>query len=189
MLDLALLNQGLHRARHVLDRHVRVNAVLVEEVEGLDPEPLQRTLGDLPDVLWSTIQTRLLSLGAELETEFGGDDHFAFEWGEGFAHEFFVREWAVRFSRIEERDAALNGRPKKRDHLLLVCRRTVAKAHSHTAEPASRDFQTALSKFALFHSRILSLISRFLRWPQVWLGLSTINSQPSTSPILLITPI
>ena len=35
--DLALLDQILHRSRHVLDRHVRVDAVLVEEVDASRP--------------------------------------------------------------------------------------------------------------------------------------------------------
>ena len=42
VLDLAFLNQVLHRSRHVFDRHVRVNAVLIEQVDGIDPEPLER---------------------------------------------------------------------------------------------------------------------------------------------------
>src|SRR5438445_7124992 len=40
---------------------------------------------------------------------------------------------------------------QKRDHLLFVFGQAVRKAHSHTAEPDGRDFQIALSKFALFH--------------------------------------
>jgi hypothetical protein len=44
VLDLALLNQFLHRARHVFDGHVRVNPVLIEQVDGLDLEPLERAL-------------------------------------------------------------------------------------------------------------------------------------------------
>ena len=44
MLHLALLNQILHRARDVLDRHVRVDAVLVEQIDGLDPQSAQRAL-------------------------------------------------------------------------------------------------------------------------------------------------
>src|SRR6266403_2066090 len=35
--------------------------------------------------------------------------------------------------------------------------RTVANAHSHTAEPESRDFQVAISKFARFHCFLLSV--------------------------------
>src|ERR1035441_7120732 len=56
-----------------------------------------------------------------------------------------------------------NGSPEKRGHLLLVFGRTVRKAHSHAAEPESRNFQAALSKFALLHCfsfETVSLISR-----------------------------
>src|SRR5512147_719607 len=48
-------------------------------------------------------------------------------------------------------------RPKECDHLLLVCRRAVRKAHSHAAEPYRRDFQVAFSEFALLHSLLLCL--------------------------------
>ena len=47
-LTLPCLDQLLHRPGHVLDRHVRVDAVLIEQVDGVDPEPLERGLGDLP---------------------------------------------------------------------------------------------------------------------------------------------
>jgi len=39
------------------------------------------------------------------------------EGGEGFAHEFLVRERAVHFGGIEECDAAFDGRPKKRESI------------------------------------------------------------------------
>ena len=48
VLHLALLDQLLHRARDVFDRHVRVDPVLVEEIDDVDPQPLERALGDLP---------------------------------------------------------------------------------------------------------------------------------------------
>ena len=47
VLDLAFLDQVLHRAGHVLDRHVRIDAVLVEQVDAVGPEPLERAFGDL----------------------------------------------------------------------------------------------------------------------------------------------
>ena len=91
------------------------------------------------------------AVGIEFEPELGGDHHLLAEGSEGFAHEFFVRERAVDFGGIEECDAAFDGRPDQRDHLLLVCSRTVAEAHSHAAEPESRNFQVAFSQFALLH--------------------------------------
>ena len=58
VLDLALLNQFLHRSGHVFDRHVRVNPVLIEQVDGLDLEPLERAFDGLLDVLRPAIQAR-----------------------------------------------------------------------------------------------------------------------------------
>ena len=58
VLHLALPDQLLHRAGHVLDRHVRVDAVLVEQVDAVGPEPLERRLDDLPDVLGPAVQAR-----------------------------------------------------------------------------------------------------------------------------------
>jgi hypothetical protein len=71
--------------------------------------------------------------------------------GEGLADEIFVCEWAVNLGRVEERDAAFDGCPEKRGHLLLVFGWTVGKTHSHAAQPDGRDFQITLSKFALLH--------------------------------------
>jgi hypothetical protein len=73
MLDLTLDDQILHRARNILDRYRRIHAVLVEKVDGVDLEALQRGLRNLLDVLRSTVEARLFSAG-KLEAELGGDD-------------------------------------------------------------------------------------------------------------------
>src|SRR5207253_11207964 len=41
VFDLALRNQILHRSRHFLDRHGRVNTMLIEEINRLDSQSLQ----------------------------------------------------------------------------------------------------------------------------------------------------
>src|ERR1700692_327071 len=66
-------------------------------------------------------------------------------------HEVFVCEGTIAFGGVEKCDATFDSRPDQRDHFLLVACRTVANGHSHTAEPESRDFQVAVSKFARFH--------------------------------------
>ena len=152
-LTLPCLNQLLHRSRHVFDRHVRVNPVLIEQIDGFHLEPLERALGDLLDVLRPAVEAQpSVPVWANvLESELGGDHHLLAEGSERFAHQFFVGERAVDFRRIEEGDAAFDGCANQRDHLLLVCRRAVAKAHAHAAEPDGRDFQVAVSKFAFLH--------------------------------------
>jgi hypothetical protein len=111
--DLALLDQLLHRPPDVFDRHVRIDTVLIEQIDRVDLEPLERGLRDLLDVLRPAVQARPLRapFGIELEPELGGDDDPATVRKEGFAHELFVGERAVDLGGVEERDATFDGGP------------------------------------------------------------------------------
>ncbi len=62
VLDLACLDQVLHRSRHIFDGHVRVNPVLVKQINGLNPEALERSLGDPLDLLWPAVQANRRTL-------------------------------------------------------------------------------------------------------------------------------
>src|SRR2546430_4843907 len=133
--------------------------MLIEQIDHVPSESLQRSFSNFFDVLWPTIDTHLLAFRTNFESELRSDHHLLTHRSERFAHKFFVRERSVNFSGIEERDAKFNRLAKQRDHLLLIFRRTVPKAHSHTAQPDGRDFQATLSKFALLHfSELLTLI-------------------------------
>jgi hypothetical protein len=70
------------------DRHVGIDAVLIEQVDHISFEPLERSLGDLLDMLWPTVQNAptLSATGIRFEAEFGGDHHLVTKWGERFAH-------------------------------------------------------------------------------------------------------
>src|SRR5262245_65840663 len=69
VFHLTFLNQVLHRSRHVFDREVRVNTVLIEQIDDIDLESLERGLGDLLDALWPTIQPHPTRLSAGLKFE------------------------------------------------------------------------------------------------------------------------
>ncbi len=58
MPDLARRDQVLDRAGDLLDRHVGIDPVLIEEVDRFDPQALQRRLGDLLDPLGPAVQAR-----------------------------------------------------------------------------------------------------------------------------------
>src|SRR5216683_7574309 len=77
VLHLAFPDEVLHCSRHVLDRHLRIDTVLIEEVDGIDLQSLERALGDLLDVLWPTIQPQpaRFSVGLEFEPELCGNHH------------------------------------------------------------------------------------------------------------------
>jgi hypothetical protein len=123
--------------------------VLIEKVDGIDLEPLERSLDTLLDVLGPTVQAALPAV--QVEPELRGDDDLLAERKKGFADELFVRERAVDLRGIEERDTTLDSRANQRDHRLLVGGRAVAEAHRHAAESESRDFQVVVSKCSLLH--------------------------------------
>ena len=161
VLDLAFPDQFLDRAGHVFDRHVRVDPVLIKQVDGTHLEPLERALDGRLDVFRPAIQAGRtlhpagIEFRIEVEPELGGDHHLVAEGSEGFAHKFFVQVRAVDLGGVEEGDAAFHRGPEQRDHLALVGSPAVGMAHSHAAKAESRNFQAAVSQFSFLHFQLL----------------------------------
>ena len=88
--------------------------MLVEEIDAVRLEALQRRLGDLADVPGSAIETGLLPV-LEPEPELGRHDDLIPNRRERFADDFFIRERAVHFCGVEEGDAAVDRRADHRD--------------------------------------------------------------------------
>src|SRR5690348_14425746 len=84
VLHLALLNEVLHCASHIFDRHARINTMLIEQIDHVCPESFQRSLSNLFDVFRSTVDADLLAFGTDLESELGGDDHSFTHWSQRF---------------------------------------------------------------------------------------------------------
>jgi hypothetical protein len=128
--------------------------VLVEQIDDVGLKPLERGFGDPLDMFWPAVHEVHLqpTVGIVRESELGRDHHLASVWCKRFADEFLVCERAIRLSCIEECHAALECRPNQGNPRLLVYGGPVAMAQSHAAESDCRDFQVALSKFALLHS-------------------------------------
>ena len=156
MLDLALRDQVLDRARDIFDRHAGVDTVLVEEVDGLDPKPLQRAFGALLDLLGPTIRY-LLTAGIDFETELGGYHDLLADRRQALSDQLFVGEGAVDLGRVEERDTPVDGPAEQSDQVSPVSGRTVGLAHAHAAETDGRDFEaiglrTCGSQLSLLHA-------------------------------------
>ena len=56
VLHLALRDQVLDRARDIFDGNVRVDAMLIEQIDGVDLKTLERGLGDLLDVFRPAVE-------------------------------------------------------------------------------------------------------------------------------------
>ena len=109
VLDLAFLNQVLHCSGDVFDRHVRVDTMLIEQIDRIDLEPLERSLGDFFDVLRAGYPGRsACARRVELEPELRRDHHLIADGSERLADEFFVGERSVDFGGIEKGDAAFD---------------------------------------------------------------------------------
>src|SRR5579859_8116609 len=137
--------------------------MLIEQIDGIDFEPFQRTVDTLSDVSRPAIETHGVRffLGIDLEPELRRDHHLVAHGCESLTHEFFIYERAVDFSGIEERDSAFDRGPNEGNHLLPgPCHGSVTGTQSHTAEPYRRDFQITLSEFALLHSCLLGPLNR-----------------------------
>ena len=61
VFHFALLDQFFYGAGHIFDWHLRVNTVLVEKIDYLGPEPLERSLCNLFDMLGTAVEARLLA--------------------------------------------------------------------------------------------------------------------------------
>jgi hypothetical protein len=94
--DLALGDQLAHCPGDVLDRDVGVDAVLVEQVDPVGLQALERRVGHVPDVFRPAVQAAALpGAGVNVEPELGCYHDLIAYRGEGLAGEFLG---------VEERD-------------------------------------------------------------------------------------
>ncbi len=116
MLDLAFPDQVPDGSCHILDRHVRVDTVLVEEIDDIGLEPLQGSFRHFPDVLGAAIETRLLvRFRVDVEAELGRDHDLVKHGCQCLADDLFVREGTIHLGGIEEGDPTLHCRTDEGD--------------------------------------------------------------------------
>ena len=131
MPDLALSAEVADGPGHVFDRHLRIDSVLVEQVDVVSPEPLQHLLHDLADVVRPAVE----SSGFEVETELRREDHLVADRLERLADEGLVRIGPVGLSGVEERHPEVMRVPDKADAMIGVDGVSVVGAEAHAAQP------------------------------------------------------
>src|SRR5207302_1000243 len=140
VLDLALLDQIFDRSGDVFDRHVRVDAMLVEQIDAVGAKPLERSFGYFLDVFWATVDAGLFAV-LNLKTELRCDLDLIAEWSESFTDEFFVGEWSVDLGGIAEGHSTFHGGAYEVDALLLLYGWTETKAQAHATESEGGYFE------------------------------------------------
>ena len=153
MPHLALSDQVLDGTRDLLHRNVGIDAVLVEEIDAVGLQSLERCFGDVTNMRGAAVHARHGL--AILEAEFGGDNDLVPERGEGFTDDLFVRKGAIRLSCVKKRYASIKGRSDEIHGMLPRLRGTVSKVQSHAPEAESGDFQTTVTERAQMHGHLL----------------------------------
>jgi hypothetical protein len=119
---LALTDEIPHRAGDVFDRHVWVDAVLVQKIDRVDPEPPQRPLDRVTNALRSAVEPVATPAGTEVMAEFGGNHHAMAERLQSLTHKRLIGEGAVHLRGIEQGDASFYRRAHQRNHRATVRR-------------------------------------------------------------------
>jgi len=99
MQDLALGDQIFDGASDFFNRYVRVDAVLVVQVDSVGLQAIKRLLYNLFYVFWTAVQTNSAIDG---EAKFTGYLYLVSERLEGFTNQFFVCVRAVDFGGVKK---------------------------------------------------------------------------------------
>src|SRR5262249_23122423 len=146
------------------DGDLGIDAMLIEEIDGVDVQTTKGSLGDLADVLRPAVDTAQSArrFGIDLETELGGDDDLIANGSESLAEQLLVRERTVSFGSAQEREAGFEGPAQPVDRLLLLRRWAVAVTESHATEAQGGDFKI-FSKFASLHRSLRGSSSTWMQ--------------------------
>src|ERR1700756_4259153 len=119
MPNLSLLDEVPHCARHIFNGYVRIYAMLIKQIDGVDLESFQRAVDALFDVFRVAVQPDWMRIfvGVDLESKFGCDHDLVAHRCQSLANELLIQEWAVDLSGVEEVDTAFHCCPNEGDHL------------------------------------------------------------------------
>src|ERR1700754_3305871 len=146
MQNLSLIHQILDRSSNVFDRHFRIDAMLIEKIYAVGPQPFERSFNDYLDVIWFAVKPRkpLSSLLIYVPTELGSDPDFISKRLDRLTEDPLVFEWPVCLGTVEKRNTTIVACADDADHLRPVRHRgLVPPMHVLNAQPDCRDLQLA----------------------------------------------
>src|ERR1700722_18121246 len=94
---LSFLDKFLDRTGNVLDGNFQVNAVLIEKIEHIYLQALERCLGNLLNVLRTAVEGVPLAAvgGISFEAKLGRDHDLAAKWSQSFADQFLIHQRTI----------------------------------------------------------------------------------------------
>src|SRR5437764_5904275 len=152
--DLALFDEPRHCADRILDRHCRIDPVLIIEIDDIDSEPLEARLAGLDNIGGTAVD----AIGAARPpglAEFARDHDIVAPALQGPAEQFLVLAPAIHVRTVEMIDPELD-RPVDQPDSGLVVARAVDAGQRHAAEPDGRDLQSRFAESAPLRDKSIS---------------------------------
>src|SRR5215467_9491094 len=149
MADLALLDEPRHGADGVLDRHVRVDAMDVIEIDHLDAEPLEARLAGDRHIVGLAVDAAALPAGSADVAELAGNEELVALALDRLGDQLLVDAGRIGVRRVEHGDAEVDAAMDGRDRFYVVGNAIVG-AHAGAAKPDGR-YAQALSQLPILH--------------------------------------
>ena len=134
-------------APRLFERHLRIDAMELVEIDHVDAEPAERCLDRLADVLRARVVVQRVAAARADDESRLGRHHRAFPVTlERAPHELLVRERAVDVGGIQQRHPQVERSMDHRDRLRLGRVADVGPVHGHAAEPDLTDLRWRSSR-------------------------------------------
>src|ERR1700682_443139 len=151
MSDLAFLDQLRQGANRFLNRRIRIDAMLVIEVNVLDAQPLQTSIAGLLHVVGLTADAAGIRIAGITDNPELCSQHDLVALAlDRSPDELFVFVWSVDVGRIEKINAEFERAMNSRDRFGVIAT-GVKLRHAHAAEAEGGNFEAGTSKSTGFH--------------------------------------
>ena len=147
---LAGANQFAHRPDGFLDGHLRVNPVLVIEINFIDAQPPQAGVAARADVFGPAVHAEKIAAVVTHVAKFRGQDHLVAAVFDGASDQPLVFAAAVHVRRVEQGHADVQRAVDGGDGFPVIAR-AVKFRHPHASETERRNGQSLFAKLSLFH--------------------------------------
>jgi hypothetical protein len=146
---LACRDQVLHRAGHVLDRDVRIDAVLVEKIDVVRAEASQHRFRCALDVFWFAVEPEAFArCRIDVKAELGGDYDLVTDGRQRFPEQGFVGPGTVDLGSIKQGDAEVMGAAYDADALGPFRRLAVGRSEAQDPKAEFGHLQGAQLSYA-----------------------------------------
>ena len=103
--DLSLVLEARHFPDRIFDRNIGIDAVLIIEIDRLDPEPLEARLAGGADIFRIAAHSEEFAIGPAHIGELGREKDLVAAAPDGSANELLVLERSVHVGGVEKGDA------------------------------------------------------------------------------------